>query len=196
LILAGKVMATTLTVGSGAVGGVFTPTLVVGAAFGSLFGQLTLWLWPGLQLSPYLFTLVGMGAFLSAATGAPLMAILMVFEMTHSYQVVAPLMLACVVAYFVARAGAEIAMYDVTLARDRDLGTRQELRRMRVADLIRPAETVVQATSPVKEALQLFLEYPVRYLYVVDDDNVYLGQIAQQDLTSMLLAQGDVQQRL
>lgn len=196
LILAGKVLATTLTVGSGAVGGVFTPTLVVGAAFGTLFGQLTLWLWPGLAVSPYLFTLVGMGAFLSAATGAPLMALLMIFEMTHSYHVVAPLMMACVVAYFVARAIAEIAMYDVTLARERDLATRQGLRHLRVADLMRPAETVVNANTPVKDALQLFVEFPVRYLYVVDDSNVYLGQIAQQDLTSMLLAQSDLQERV
>jgi len=195
LILACKVVATGLTVGSGAVGGVFTPTLFVGAAFGTLFGQLVLLGWGDMGVPLYLFTLVGMGAFLGAATGAPLMAILMIFEMTLSYQLVVPLMLACVLAYFVSRAIAQVAMYDVTLTRERDLIFRHGLRHATLHELIKPAETVVVTSSPIKQALQMFLEYPVKYLYVVDEANVYQGVIAQQDLTSLLLAQGDVQER-
>ncbi|VVD88189.1 voltage-gated ClC-type chloride channel ClcB [Pandoraea communis] len=57
--------------------------------------------------------MVGMGAFLAASTSAPLMAILMIFEMTLSYQAVLPLMLACVVAYFVAHSRGEASMYEV-----------------------------------------------------------------------------------
>src|SRR5690606_36312984 len=131
-ILLCNVLSTSRTVGSGAVGGVFTPMLFVGAAFGTLFGQGMLALWPGLSATPQLFALVGMGAFLSAATGAPLMAILMLFEMTLSYQLVLPLMLACVVAYFAARGIAQVAMYDVTLAQERNLVLRYGLRRMRL----------------------------------------------------------------
>lgn len=196
LMLVCKVAATALTVGSGAVGGVFTPTIFVGAAFGSLFGQIILWLWPDLTVSPYLFTLVGMGSFLGAATGAPLMAILMIFEMTLSYQVVVPLMLACVLAYFVSRAIAEVAMYGVTLARERDIVLRRQLRHTKLAQLVRPAQTVIATTAPVHDALRMFAEYPVKYLYVVDEKNVYQGVIAQQDLTSLLLVQGDMQDKL
>jgi len=196
LILACKVLATAFTVGSGAVGGVFTPTLFVGAAFGTLYGQAVLALWPQLGVSPYLFPLVGMGAFLGAATGAPLMAILMVFEMTVSYQIVLPLMLACVLAYFMSRAIAQVAMYDVTLTRERDLIFRHGLRHTRLEELVRPAETVILNTAPIKEALQMFMEYPVRFLYVVDENNVYQGVVAQRDLTSLLMAHGDMQHRL
>ena len=79
LVLLCKVLATALTVGSGAVGGVFTPALFVGGAFGTLFGQVVAWLWPDMDASVYMYTLVGMGSFLGAATSAPLMAILIVY---------------------------------------------------------------------------------------------------------------------
>ncbi|WP_353153232.1 ClcB-like voltage-gated chloride channel protein [Pollutimonas bauzanensis] len=196
LILFCKVLATALTVGSGAVGGVFTPALFVGAALGTLFGQVLGLLWPGMNTETYMFTLVGMGSFLGAATSAPLMAILMIFEMTLSYQIVLPLMLACVVSYFVSRAVAEVAMYEVTVARDRDVLLRQQLRHTRLEELLKPAETVVATTAPVSDALQMFMDYPVKYLYVVDENNVYQGVIAQQDLTSLLLSHGDIQQKL
>src|SRR3546814_3683966 len=65
------------------------------------------WLWPGMTAETYMYVLVGMGSFLGAATSAPLMAILMIFEMTLSYQIVLPLILACVIAHFVSRAVAE-----------------------------------------------------------------------------------------
>src|SRR5699024_5774773 len=168
LILLLKVLATALTVGSGAVGGVFTPALFVGGAFGTLIGQAIAWLFPSISVSVYMYTLVGMGSFLGAATSAPLMAILMIFEMTLSYQIVLPLMIACVVAYFVSRAVAEIAMYDVTVARERDERLRYELRHVTLSQLVRPADTVVTTDTPVSEALQMFMDYPVRYLYVVD----------------------------
>ncbi|TFL13095.1 voltage-gated chloride channel ClcB [Pusillimonas caeni] len=191
-----KVVATAFTVGSGAVGGVFTPALLVGAAFGAFFGHIVLFIWPEADVSLYLFTLVGMGAFLGAATGAPLMAIVMIFEMTVSYQLVLPLMVACVLAYFVSRAVAQVAMYDVTLTRERDLVLRRGLRHLRLSELVRPAQTVISTDTPVKEALQMFMEYPVKYLYVVDEDNVYQGVVAQRDLTSLLMTHTDVQSRV
>jgi len=195
LILLCKILATAFTVGSGAVGGVFTPTIFVGAAFGTLFGMVVALFWPGAAAAQHLFTLAGMGAFLGAATGAPLMAILMIFEMTQNYQVVVPLMLACVLAHFVSRSVAEVAMYDVTLSRERDIVLRRTLRHTKLSELIRPAQTVIRSDAPVKEALAMFLEYPVRYLYVVDDRNIFLGVIAQPDLTSLLLGHSNSQEK-
>lgn len=192
LIIVFKLLATAFTVGSGAVGGVFTPTIFVGAAFGTLFGQVLAWVAPSLALSPYLYTAVGMGAFLSAGTGAPLMAVLMIFEMTHSFTLVLPLMLASVLAYFVARAIAEVAIYEVTLTRERDVLLRNRLRNTLLGDLVKPAVTVVSTPTPVSVALQMFNDYPVRYVYVVDEDSVFQGVIAQQDLTSLLRNQGDI----
>ncbi|MDR3428505.1 MULTISPECIES: ClcB-like voltage-gated chloride channel protein [Silvimonas] len=103
LLLACKVLSTSASIGSGAVGGVFTPTLFVGAATGLLFGTLVHTLFPHSTAGPTVYAVLGMGAFLAAATQAPLMAIVMIFEMTRDYEVVAPLMVACALAWFVSR---------------------------------------------------------------------------------------------
>src|SRR3546814_20532074 len=89
-------------------------------------------------------------------------------------------MLAGVGAYFVSRAVAEGAMYEVTTVRERDVTLRNQLRHTVIRDLVRPADTVISTEAPVRDALQQFLEYPVKYLYVVDVNNVYQGVIAQR----------------
>ncbi|VVE28477.1 voltage-gated ClC-type chloride channel ClcB [Pandoraea communis] len=185
-ILVFKVIATALTTGSGAVGGVFTPTLFVGAAIGYLVGALVHTLWPGATSGPFAYVMVGMGAFLAASTSAPLMAILMIFEMTLSYQAVLPLMLACVVAYFVARSRGEASMYEVTIKRHRDAGARLRLRGIRMRELIRPAETVLTLDATFDDISKVFLEYPVRYVYIVDAVGTYLGVVALQDIASAM----------
>ena len=100
-ILVLKVLATCATFGSGAVGGVFTPTLFVGASLGFLFGDGAQHFPGHLLVNPSAFALVGMGAFLAATTHAPIMAIIMIFELTLDYQIILPLMLACVIAYYI-----------------------------------------------------------------------------------------------
>ncbi|MEJ0002946.1 MAG: ClcB-like voltage-gated chloride channel protein [Pararobbsia sp.] len=186
-VLLFKVAATALTAGSGAVGGVFTPTLFVGATIGALFGLGVQAFWPHGTSAPFAYAMVGMGAFLAAATSAPLMAILMIFEMTLSYQVVLPLMLACVVAYFIARSQSETSMYQVMITRNRTLQERVRLRATRMRELIRPADTVLPDTARFSEITRLFLEYPVKYIYVVDAQGCFRGVVALQDVTSALL---------
>ncbi|MBC8720983.1 CIC family chloride channel protein [Paraburkholderia sp. MM5496-R1] len=187
LVLVCKLAATAATAGSGAVGGVFTPTLFVGAAVGSLFGQGMHALWPHATSAAYAYAMVGMGAFLAGATQAPLMAILMIFEMTLSYQVVLPLMLSCVVAYFIARAIGKTSMYEITLRRNREEQERSRLRATQMRELIRPAQTVVPPNATVHDMTRVFLEYPVKYLYVANDSGAFLGVVALKDITSDLL---------
>jgi CIC family chloride channel protein len=102
-ILVLKIVATSLSYGSGAVGGVFTPTIFVGAALGALYGHAYSLVAPGQNPIILSYTLVGMGAFLSSVTYAPLMSILMIYEQTLSYEIVLPLMLACVISHHVAQ---------------------------------------------------------------------------------------------
>ncbi|WP_028216292.1 ClcB-like voltage-gated chloride channel protein [Paraburkholderia oxyphila] len=191
IVLVLKLVATAATVGSGAVGGVFTPTLFMGAVVGCLFGQGMHALWPHGTSAPFAYAMVGMGAFLAGATQAPLMAILMIFEMTLSYQVVLPLMLSCVVAYFVARATGKKSMYEITLHRNREEAERLRLRATQMRELIRPADTVVRADASVQEMTRVFLEYPVKYLYVTDDNVRFLGAVALADITDDLLQKRD-----
>ena len=186
-VLVIKVLATSITVGSGAVGGIFTPVLFVGAAIGYLFGDAAQALLPMHMSQPFAYAMVGMGAFLAAASYAPLMAILMIFEMTLSYQVVLPLMLSCVVAYVVARGVDGSSMYEITRKRHRDNEERLRLRGTHMSELIRPAETVLPENASLEEVSALFLKYPVKYVYIVDAQQRYQGVVALQDITSWLL---------
>lgn len=101
-ILFYKLLAVLASSGSGAPGGVFTPTIFVGAALGSLVGQLCTY-WPELGSSvPILMALAGMATLLAATTHAPIMAALMVFEMTGEYTLLPGILLACVIATTIA----------------------------------------------------------------------------------------------
>ncbi|MDP9045683.1 MAG: chloride channel protein, partial [Pseudomonadota bacterium] len=102
LVLVVKVLATVLSSGSGAIGGVFTPSLFVGAVAGSVVAQVAaLSLPPAWVGDPRVLAVLGMAAVLTAVTHAPLMAIVMVLEMTSQFQLTVPAMLACGVAYAV-----------------------------------------------------------------------------------------------
>ncbi len=195
IVLGCKLLATAATTGSGAVGGIFTPVLFVGAVFGALFGLAMQALWPGHVFATPAYAMVGMGAFLAGATQAPVMAILMIFEMTLSYPVMLPLMVSCVIAYFVARASSQHSMYDITLHRHRDAQERARLRTARMHDLLQPAQTVVPLTASVDDMARVFLDYPVKYLYVTDAAGHFHGAVALQDITSDLLAKHDVSNR-
>jgi CIC family chloride channel protein len=186
-----KVLATLFTAGSGAVGGIFTPTLFVGAALGYLFGLGAHALWPGFASAAPAYAIVGMGAFLAAATGAPLMAILMMFEMTLSYQVMLPLMLACVLAWFVARGVGGPSMYEITVRRQRGEQERERLRSTQMRELIRPAETVLPLDAPFAAMTAMFRQHPVKYIYIVDAAQRYQGVVALSDLAAG--APGDIE---
>lgn len=100
VILAAKFAATLFNTGSGAVGGMFTPTLFVGATTGFSLAQIAgHWLPPEAVGDPLTLAVIGMSAMLSAVTHAPLMAIVMVLEMTNQFQLTVPVMLACGVAH-------------------------------------------------------------------------------------------------
>ena len=107
-VLVLKMLATAAVYGSGAIGGAFTPTLCVGALLGALFGTLVHTVLPAVTASPNAYAVIGMGAMLAGTTQAPLMAILMVFEMTMDYRIVLPLMLAVIMAHYTARRYTEI----------------------------------------------------------------------------------------
>jgi CIC family chloride channel protein len=99
LILIAKISATLLSAGSGAIGGVFTPMLFVGATSCYVIAHLAGLAAPFLAADPRATAVIGMAAALAAVTQAPLMAIVMVLEMTHQFQLTIPVMLSCGIAY-------------------------------------------------------------------------------------------------
>lgn len=116
-LAAAKILATSVTLTSGGSGGVFTPSLFVGAATGGAYGALVQAAVPGAQIDPALYSLAGMGAMVAGATGAPITGILLVFEMTHDFELVLPLMLAVVVTKLVMRRYEKDSLYSGWLRR-------------------------------------------------------------------------------
>ena len=102
LLLFGKLFATTLTLGSGNSGGVFAPSLFMGAALGGIVGTAGKMLWPGVVANPGAYAIVGMAALFAGAARAPITAILIVFEMSNDYKLILPLMLSTVIATLLA----------------------------------------------------------------------------------------------
>ncbi len=185
LILIFKVLATTATFGSGAVGGVFTPTLFIGANLGFLFGTGTQHLTGSLAVNPSAFALVGMGAFLAAATHAPIMAIIMIFELTLDYQIILPLMLACVVAYYTSVKIEKRSIYAEALTRKGVGDYTRQLAELHVRDLMKPNPLTISLTTGFSEIGEKFIATRFNYLYVTDQGR-FLGAVSLHDIKSYL----------
>jgi chloride channel protein, CIC family len=117
LLLAGKVLATSLTIGIGGSGGVFAPSLFVGAMLGEAFGLALHTADPALAPSPGAFALIGMGAVFAAAARTPITAVLIMFELTGEYQIILPLMLAIALATGVSKLISRDTIYTRKLLR-------------------------------------------------------------------------------
>jgi CIC family chloride channel protein len=197
-LLVAKWVATAATVGAGTVGGVFTPTLFVGAAAGALFGvtlhQLGGW---AAGVPAGAFALVGMGAVLAATTRSPLLAMIMIFELSLDYSLVPPLMLACVVSILVARQLHGESVYTEHL-RVKGLALGQEsshpgaAMEQTIGDLMRAPVTPVRESTPLREIADRFLTNSNNFLPVVDAQQRLLGVVALQDLKEFLNANQDL----
>jgi CIC family chloride channel protein len=177
LVLALKLVATALTAGSGAHGGVFTPTLFAGAACGFVFGTPVHALLPEWTGSPSAYALVGMGAFLAAATHAPLTAILMLYELTHDFGIVLPLMAACVVAYTTSRGLSAPSLYT-----HRRRPGAPALGSRRVRDLMKRDPVRLRDDAPFRELVRVFTEYRHNYVYITDADGRFLGAVSLHEI--------------
>jgi H+/Cl- antiporter ClcA len=121
-----KPVATVLCLGSGVPGGLFTPSLALGALLGAAFGHAFSWLWPEMQ--PALAAVVGAGAVLAATTQGPISAVVLIMELTgQDRSFIAPLLLAVVIATLVSRMIEPRSIYDARLT-DEQIEQRQRLR--------------------------------------------------------------------
>ncbi|MDF1522212.1 MAG: chloride channel protein [Trueperaceae bacterium] len=139
-LLVGKILATGASIGSWGSGGILAPTLMIGASFGALFGSAARELFPALAIRPGAFALVGMAAVFAGVTRAPMSSIVMVFELSGSYQMILPLLLAAVIATLAADLMHTDSYYEMMLAR-------------RGLNLIRARDTDLLQTVTVAEVM-------------------------------------------
>ncbi len=185
-LLVCKAAATAATTGSGAVGGVFTPTLFTGAMLGCLFGQAVAKIWPHPEHLAQAYALVGMAGFLAATTRAPLMAISMLLEMTLNYGAVIPITSVCVVSYYTARMLHSDSIYSESLRRKQARTTRAEISTITVREVMKPSPPAVLENASPDEIVRHFESAPFHHLYVVTLQGELRGVIRIEDVEKMI----------
>jgi CIC family chloride channel protein len=186
LLAAGKILATSITLNGGGSGGVFTPSLYIGAATGGGFGVLLSHALPATDIHPAAYALVGMGALIAGATDAPITGLLLVFEMTNDYGIVLPLMLTVVVAHAVARRFERDSLYSGWLRRRGETIThgadRDVLAGARVRDAYDASPHLIQEDAPLSVLLRHLVEVDQPCFPVVSEDRRLVGVIGVSDL--------------
>lgn len=166
-LLAFKVMATSITLGSGGSGGVFAPSLFMGAALGSACGSLFSHLFPSITAPTGAYALVGMAAFFAVVVRGPITAILIIFELTGTYEIILPVMTSVVIGVIVARVFSKDSIYTARLRRK---GI--DLQRLEESDIMK---TVTVAQVMTRDFPSVPPEMPVSELIRQMDKEERLG---------------------
>ena len=193
LLLVGKVLATSLTIGIGGSGGVFAPSLFCGAMLGEAFGLIGHQIAPGSVGNAGAYALIGMAAFFAGSARAPITAVIILFELTGEYTIILPLMLAVVLATAVSRRLSHETIYTLKLAR-RGIslitpGTpRAVLRAGKVGAVMSGVPPVVGASTPLTELLIQLAGCPV--VLVAGPDQTFHGVVTSHAVAQAWTEQG------
>jgi CIC family chloride channel protein len=191
-----KMAVTAICFAAGTPGGMFAPTLFVGAMIGGSIGALAQTHWPLPTSPPSAYVLVGMGTFFAAVFRAPMTSIFMVFEVSASYVIILPVMLANLLAYLVARRLNPVTFFEMVAAQDGlqlpSLERQRDVRRLRVEDAMRATAgdapmdggPVVHPDQALDTALQMFGARNVLTVVSRQDVTRRLGELRLEDVLS------------
>ncbi|PKN09000.1 MAG: chloride channel protein [Deltaproteobacteria bacterium HGW-Deltaproteobacteria-8] len=185
-----KILATSITIGSGGSGGVFAPSLFIGAMVGASFGCIAHALFPGITSGPEAYALVAMGALVAGTTHAPITAILIIFEMTNDYKIILPLMTSCIISTVVASALKTGNIYTLKLLRrgvdlQRD-ATQSQLRSMPIRDYMGDKLETISEDMPLPQIIDTFRDQNASYLHVLNSQSELTGIISFRDIRPYL----------
>ena len=193
-LMAAKILATSLTMSIGGSGGVFAPSLFVGATVGSAYGMGAHELLPHLAAAAGAYGLVGMGAVFAATARAPITAVLVIFELTGDYRIILPLMFAVVVATALSNAVTRDTIYTLKLRRrgvdiDAPRGA-AAFQATRVSEAMGPAPEPIFEKTGLREALSRFADRDANTLPVVAEDGTLLGVLTAASVEGALSGSG------
>ncbi len=186
-----KIIGTSLTLGSGGSGGVFAPSLFLGAMLGGAFGRIMAELFPTVVAPAGAYALVGMAATFAGIIGTPITAILLLFEMTGDYHIILPLMFAVVIAWFTSRAllrgeninSIPLARRGIRITQGRDVDIMQGIL---VQEAMTPHPDTVPADMPLSQLLEEFDRTRHHGFPVLDAEGNLFGMVTLQDLQRAL----------
>lgn len=205
LLFGMKLLVTSLTLGSGASGGIFSPALFLGATMGGAYGVLLGHLFPQFGISPPAFAVAGMAGVVGGATGAAMAAIVMIFEMTRDYNVIVPMTITVAISYGVRKVLSHESIYTMKLARrghylPEALQTSPHSFR-RARELAVPNFGPVAASTTLREFATLVLQAPAIPIFLVEDGQSITGFIRNSAALQLLnnhsdaVKLGDIAQR-
>src|SRR5215472_16603918 len=183
-LLALKLVATAISYASGNAGGIFGPSLFLGAMLGGAIGSVAHQSFPPYVASPGAYALVGMGAAFAGIVRAPMTSVVMIFEITRDYSVIVPLMIANLMSYFISSKLQHEPIYEQLAEQDGihlpRIG-RHQPRRRQVRNLLRPAEQILSAEEPLEQAL-LAARQGALQTWIVSDARGITGVVTRRQL--------------
>jgi CIC family chloride channel protein len=190
-----KILATSITLGSGGSGGVFAPALFIGAMLGESYGKLTQLIVPSIAIPSGAGALVGMGAVFAGASHAPISAILILFEMTGNYLIILPLMITCITSTVVVRRFSKESIYSLKLTRRgidlEKLRSSDFMSSITVSDVMVKDVITFHETFPVKDAetnIRSYAAYRHRGFPVLSKEGELVGMVTRKDIGEALFA--------
>ncbi len=189
-----KLVATAVCYASGNAGGIFGPTMFIGAMLGAAVGQIAHTFFPTLTAGPGAYALVGMGAAFAGIIRTPLTSVIMIFEVTRDYSIIVPLMIANMLAYFISQKFQRAPIYDALSRQDGlhlpDAATRADTGSVRVVTAIREAPEPLPPDLPAATALALV--HGTRLdAWPVASGARFVGMVGIADLTKAAGEHGD-----
>jgi len=185
-----KIIAVSITIGSGGSGGIFAPSLMIGAMVGGGLGTIVHGIWPAATASSGAYALVGAGAVVAATTHAPLTAFMIIFELTGDYKIILPLMISCVIATMMAARLNEASIYTMKLLRrGQDIFKGRSLNvlsHLQASEVMCEPEGKVSSQANLFELLTLFMDNRHNSIFVMGDDDRLEGVVNFDDVRPYL----------
>lgn len=188
-----KIIATCLTLGSGNSGGIFAPSLFIGAVAGGAFGFAAHSLLPGITATEGAYALVGMAALVAGTTHAPITAILIIFEMTSDYRIILPLMVAVVFSTLVARKLFEPSIYTIKLIKRgiflKGGKDRAILQASKVSEVMDTEFESIPTSMPLGKIMERIESSRSTNFIVIDRQSRFVGTISLHHILSIITQQ-------
>jgi CIC family chloride channel protein len=185
-----KIMCTSITLGSGGMGGVFAPSLFVGAMLGTAFGSSVHGVFPTLTASPETYSVVGMGAVAGAVMQAPLTNILMRFELTNDYTLILPIMVSCIAASYTYQRFTKHSLYvqyllnkGINIRHGREVSI---MNSVKVRDVMNTEFTTIAQEMPFRKVLETISYSKNFYFPILDNKGDMTGILSFSDIREMM----------
>jgi len=183
-----KLLAVTTSYGSGNAGGIFGPSLFIGAMLGGTIGGIAHHLWPQFTAAGGAYALVGMGTLFAGIVRAPMTSVLMIFETTQDYAVIVPLMISNLISFFISTRLQREPIYEALAYQDGihlpNAATRNQRGGRQVIEIMRPPDETLSAEVTVYEALQ-YASARCHECWPVCDKRGVIGVINKQELQTL-----------